>query len=655
MDDFSSPKVENTSTIDKLAWQLWSINGESVPIQDAEMRSEFDPFLRNGLLIEDTTGLRFSSNTVMIEAAARYFVFSNSANLSENPRSCFECLHNVWVKEIGKQESVSGHALAILHNLHGIDAFYWGQQAIEAGCNVFNLLSIFQSAIPLFSDASAASIVSFFAGHHEKVKNDLMGGRLFPNLDKWFAEHPHIAHEVRRLHMQDIREDSASVYRSALQGLALNDFSGGLDLIKEAAISKEPLVSGPAVHALGLIDFSEVSRSQALPDAVEVCRGIIETPSHSSLAAAVRTLGRLLAFDEGIASLLNQAGQKGDREALYALSEFLFLNEGTYGEREWFGGLLQLFAVTKPEHKGILSNIDVVLMRWIHADLHKRDALEFLDAWLSKQGDPKVEAGALRAAFPDTLAELVTQQELLNKTITNWLLRDDRRFPTATSGLVSHVRLADQGSVSLDRVTLDGLTGSELRFLVRRILGYLQGEKILIPLVFSMAFTLNAVQRSFGLIRGALLNYVGYDYPVQTVEYLRAQQNIPQQGEDIRKLCEEVIRELQSQMEILRELPGLKELQPPFIKVRRFQKERARHMNEAFEEASKNSIWRQIATQIPLKAGRRTFQALQGRYTDPMELKAFSHSVAIPRSEVIDPAGTARERGLFRMASRDDS
>jgi hypothetical protein len=434
----------------------------------------------------------------------------------------------------------------------------------------------------------------------------------------------------------------------------LNDFPGGLALIKEAAISNEPLVSGPAVHALGLIDFSEASRSRALPEAVEVCRRVTETPSHPSLAVAVGALGRLLAFDEGIANLLNQAGQRGDPQALYALSEFLFLNEEAYGKREWFWGLLRLLVVTKPEHKGILSNIDSVLMRWTQADIHKRDALLFIDAWLSKLTAPDFEAEALNNAFPHTVAQLLTQQETLNKTITDWLLRDDRRFPSAASGIMSHVRIAERGSVGLDCVILDGLTGSELRFLVRRILGYLQGEKILIPLVFSMSFTLNAVERSFGLIKDAFLNYVGYDYPVQTVDYLRAQQNIPQQGEDIRHLCEEVIRELESQMEILHELPVVKELQPPFIKGRRFQKERGRQVSEAFEEAGKTSIWRQIATQIPLKAGRRTFQAVQGQYTDPMELHAFSHSVAIPRREVSDPAGAAMERGLFRMASRDD-
>jgi len=385
-----------------------------------------------------------------------------------------------------------------------------------------------------------------------------------------------------------------------------------------------------------------------------VCRGIIETPSHPSIAAAVRTLGRLLIFDERIANLLNQVGQKGDPEALYALSEFLVQNEETYGKREWFGPLFRLLSITKPEHKVILSNIDMVLMKWIRDGLHERDAIDFIDDWLSKQSDPNFEAGAIKAVLPDTLAELVIHQELLSKTITNWLLRGDRRFPSAASGLLYYMRLANKGSVCLDCATLDSLTGSELRFLVRRILGYLAGENILIPIVFSFIYTKNSAQRSFGLIKEVFIKYVGYDFPSQTAEFLKAQQKIPEHGENIRQLCEEVICELESRMKVLRELPDLKELQPPFIKVRRFQKERARQMNEAFEEANKDSIWRQIATHIPLKAGRRTFQVIDGRYTDPLELQLFSHSVALPRSEVTDPAEAARERGLFRMAKRGD-
>jgi hypothetical protein len=103
----------------------------------------------------------------------------------------------------------------------------------------------------------------------------------------------------------------------------------------------------------------------------------------------------------------------------------------------------------------------------------------------------------------------------------------------------------------------------------------------------------------------------------------------------------------------LNALPDLKEFRPTSAKMRRFLKERQRQMNNAIEEASKDSIWRQIVTHIPLKAGRSSFQAIRGRYTNPIELKEMSHSIALPLSEISDPAGAERERRVFRRAKKD--
>lgn len=53
------------------------------------------------------------------------------------------------------------------------------------------------------------------------------------------------------------------------------------------------------------------------------------------------------------------------------------------------------------------------------------------------------------------------------------------------------------------------------------------------------------------------------------------------------------------------------------------------------------------------KAGRRTFRAIQGQYTEPMELKGTSHRIVLPRSEICDPAGAASDRYLFTTTTKD--
>jgi hypothetical protein len=101
-------------------------------------------------------------------------------------------------------------------------------------------------------------------------------------------------------------------------------------------------------------------------------------------------------------------------------------------------------------------------------------------------------------------------------------------------------------------------------------------------------------------------------------------------------------------------LPRRKEFRPPERLRREFARARARQMNQAFEEASKKSIWRQLATEIHIKAGRGTFQYQNETYGQTMRLGSISHSVEMPRREVFDPVGNAIRLLGFRVAKRGE-
>lgn len=102
-------------------------------------------------------------------------------------------------------------------------------------------------------------------------------------------------------------------------------------------------------------------------------------------------------------------------------------------------------------------------------------------------------------------------------------------------------------------------------------------------------------------------------------------------------------------------LPMLNELRPPTRLHRLFARARAKQMNESVEEASKDSIWRQIATQITIKAGRGTFSYRDANYGPSMKLSSMSHSIELPRREAFDPIGNSIRHLGFRLAKRDES
>lgn len=51
--------------------------------------------------------------------------------------------------------------------------------------------------------------------------------------------------------------------------------------------------------------------------------------------------------------------------------------------------------------------------------------------------------------------------------------------------------------------------------------GYLFGHDIVLPLVFSLLNTRDAKDRTFGLFAGVVRDRLGYDYPEETLAFLK--------------------------------------------------------------------------------------------------------------------------------------
>ena len=301
------------------------------------------------------------------------------------------------------------------------------------------------------------------------------------------------------MHEASPQERSTSLYACALHGLILHPFDEGFTLALQAARSPTPMVSGPALHMLGLVDYDNPLHSEALERVIDLCAGIIRTPAHLQIETATRTLGRLLpSVETRVAPLLEEAAKTEAPEALYALSEVLFPVQEALRYREWFWPLYLRLAAAKAEHKGILDNVDMVLMRWIRHPEWQDRALEFLNAWIARQPLEVIRDAVLEKLFDATLHHLKEQPALLNRAVTAWLFHDDMRYPLVAFQVISRLREPGAKSVGLDPAIVDTLQPNEIRFLVRRILGFIAGDDAEIGLIFSLVRTRDAKTRTLG-------------------------------------------------------------------------------------------------------------------------------------------------------------
>ena len=237
--------------------------------------------------------------------------------------------------------------------------------------------------------------------------------------------------------------------------------------------------------------------------------------------------------------------------------------------------------------------------------------------------------------------------------LTDWLLSEQKEHALALERILNELSAQGATSLKLDNNALDKLSDQDLLFLTRRMLGCIHDRAQLTSLALSMLQSKNLEERIYPLLRTLLIHEIGYDYPKSTFDTIcKAADETPSASQQhfLRTVAEILKYALESQ----RALPFINELQPPTSLRRLLSRARAKQMASAREEASKNSILRQIATEIPIKAGMAIFSYRESSYGSPTKLSSISHSFELPRREAFDPIGNSIRILGFRISKRDE-
>lgn len=298
-----------------------------------------------------------------------------------------------------------------------------------------------------------------------------------------------------------------------------------------------------------------------------------------------------------------------------------------------------MLAAKAGQGEGAYHGLDHILTA-LYKSSEKSTCLQWMDTWAAANAD---KAPSLPERFPELFEALAQDDEDLGVLLVRWLTHDEVGIVKMARNVLDELGLRDRGGLAFPASVLDGMSPSSLLHLVRRVLANVLREEQRISLIWSLTRTDSAETRTYPLVRDAMANFVGYDYPTATREHLEAvlaKEDVAPAG----KLAHQILEAMKKYYDTLDGLPTIEELRPLSEHRHRFAKEHHRLMNMAFEEASKNSIFRQIATTIHLKAGRSSFSMRDGEVGEKMHMSSASHSMSLPRSESIDKVGSDLQR-----------
>lgn len=653
MDDHSDHESNVVpDLIGRLALQLHDLGDELLSIENSET-VQIDSRSNSDLWTIKGNQLHFSSLSARNHCAARQFYRENierSGPVSE--AAVFDLAHELWRHEIGHADSAAGRFLAFASDrLNVLEA---AARLIDSGeRRVFNILHVVEAALKYLPSITVDELCTITVVQHPKTEKDLASGMLFSVIEEVLAVRPELAWQLYRHLMSAIADPTLNLATSALMALAK---AGQIDETLNRALadveSDNTLLAQAALWTVArLLDAHGMSTVAQVKSVEALRKGLGHTADNVKLAA-MRSIGLAACRHDALRDDLIVLGKTADRQALAVVVHHLFMNSKEIERYNQLPEFLNILINVPPDLGQCVNDIDWVISQLLKADCRVDLLLQFLTAWVTRHGSLKIREEEFIERFDQTIMTIVERPVLLQRLITEWLVADAPELTSACSGLISFLWVRGIRDLSFLGAILDDMQPNDLIHLVRRMLGFVYSEEILLSLTFSLLDTREAPTRTYSIVRTLLVRDVGRNYVESTLQAIA--QRMEAASGPLKALLNSAHDELTFYQKSIEDLPILQELRGPLQLRRAIALRKAVDMRKTMDAAGDRSIFLKLVKQVPVKAGIGCFSVKDGKVNETTHFGSFSQSVLLPRRYIGDPVGYAIEGLLCRLSKRGE-
>jgi hypothetical protein len=642
------PCTEIPKSVAEAALVLHQKNNRCLRIADLEgcsfnQSNEADLWLKEGhdIVFRDLQSRNICS------AVATYRALGDMFSASQ----LFDAARTLWRNEIGHEDYASGRLLALSSD--HFDCFAEAATLIGAKPNqVFEVLHLVEATIPHSEKINPHSVLKLVQAQHEPTKNDLAAGIFFNALENRLKTDAALAKDLLEITKNNSSSWCQNLYGCVLYANVINDSADyGFAHLVALADSGSQQDSHVVIWTIGRILREKkagamVSRAAAM--LIEKCWAQDEETRKVSL----RALANAATTEAPLLDALIELSRTEDQYTLTIIAGNIATEFGFYKNHAQFFEIIPSLVNLAPSSKAGIDNYDRVLSELYESQEHRDFVVSQLTNWIVKNGNAKIGEIRISALFDQTIFKIVNDRQLLERVITQWLSADEMQLGSACQGLVSHLWVAGFKTPRFSRAMIAHYSASDLKYLARRMLGYVHHEEALISLTFSLLDITDSASRTFDLVHALLVKEIGRDYPSSTLDAIKDRLEKHAEGNE-HDLLNSATAQLTSYMDRVKELPRLNELRGPMLLRRMIALKKNRQMRASQAIADEKSIVRQLMTEVPLKAGTGTFSVSSEGVGVTQELQSYSVEVALPRRYSTDPIGYAIAGLHFRVIKRE--
>ena len=357
-----------------------------------------------------------------------------------------------------------------------------------------------------------------------------------------------------------------------------------------------------AIFSLGKIKYSEKS---SFSEKALVCLelAVSKEKDDDLLASSIRSAFSLYEHNKSqidrITGLISNALLRGEDHTLHVAADILASNCNELPE-PLLEILLSYLLCIKAENKGTLSKIDYGLVKFFQQE-DTNKAIQFLESLLLANSNSL--SLDIFQSFTREIYE--SKNNTLSRLLTRWFLKGNR---VLCEGIHTIVRHASNGNrlLSIEKSELNSFDPIHIISFARKSIGYLffypvTAASILISLI---EYIPKDKDQLIVELRNLLFDPLLINYPGKVGSYLNQQRE--NESEQVKKVVEVVLKDLESYWSDLESTGEIPELHPTQTQRNTYQKHTSQLVSESPEKARRESAFLSLISKSVLLYGKRS-------------------------------------------------
>lgn len=487
------------------------------------------------------------------------------------------------------------------------------------------------------------------------MANDFAGGLIYHAVEKLATRSQENAEALYTVFLARPESPVVGMVVNALLGLAKFNPKKAHQKTLALTESEQTTLRRIGIATLGGFKYSGSEWQELLDSTLERLEALRISPNKETDYVLVQTYGSLIDQAANQAEIVTEAlvelAARYDPATQNYIASVLATKAEIAYDQSWYKESLLKSARIPSPSEGKLRYLDSCAKRYVKND--PTLALKVIEAvvvnWNFNRGREYAELPEL---LQGTFVEMYNnQRHVLMAAITRWFASNDRHlhliacdvFNYFNSSVINKEKVKSP-ILTLSRDVLNNLDEQTVIYVIHRIAGYITDATALTALLLSVLgrepYSLHIVN----WITEFLTEYVLYNYPHTTGEYLKSWTKVGDTTEIELSVIQTTLERSKTYFEARQNLPRLKELQPPSQRVYLLQLAKWKQQAAMMEAAEQRSVLRSLVSNIPLKYGRAFFVEREGTFTEPSQLGTISHELELPLGEFIDSLGQTFDR-----------